>query len=419
MKTAKCILFLLLGIFSLQPIRLGFAQSNINKIFHVRGVCIIDSSVNNTTFKCDSTSKILVIGKNIVIENCVFDANNNSVDRSLIECLCDNIVFKNCIIENIQGREGKGAYGIYIDIENCKSTIQSCKFKNITDSREETDPVGKMKGMCGAIFYSCSKNYLMSTPQYQYVENVEIENVYTSLPSGEINDKSIDADGIRIFINERKSPKAYSDAQKYVIKNVTGRDVQKRLIKISGATNCTISNVIYDNNRKLSRRYPSHLIAIYDSDNVQISNVDYTSGCNDIAICGSKSSHITINNVKVKGNGNVIRKTTSSLFRISNCSRLSIKDLKFSGQYYRLGQLSNSEDIEIELYGKNISCMSPIEIKDTKKISLSGNLQSINKVKSTVFKLEKVEDISIDKGLGDVNNTRCFVMKDCSGVSVR
>lgn len=419
MRSFKYLTVMLFCIVFIQSNITSFAQNN-NKVIFVKGVFTIDSSVNGITFKCDSTSKILVTGNCIKIENCVFDANGNSVDISLIDCLCKKVFFKNCVIENIRGQEGKGSYGIYIDIEKCSASILSCIFKNISDSREEDAPVGQMKGMCGAIYYSCFKNYLKSKPHRQYVEDIVIENIYTSLPNGEINNKSTDADGIRIFINEKKSPQELLDAQKYDITGVTGRDVQKRLIKISGASNCTLSNVYYKNNRKLSRRYPMHLIAVYDSNNIYITDVDYCSGCNDIAFCGSNSSNITIDKMKVEDNGNWFRKSTSNnLFRIYKCVGFHIKGLKFSGNYCELGQLNNSENIEIELEGKKVSCLSPIEIKDTKNISLSGTLQTVKRRNNSLFKLVNVEDLTVDKELGDVEDDRIFIMKSCSNVYVK
>lgn len=370
------------------------------RVYRIKGIYNIRGSVFNAVFICDSITKINIIGDKVIIDNCVFNANSNSVDRSLIDCLGKEVIIKNCVVKNIRGNNKNGAYGIFVDIEKCSSSIMSCIFKNISDSREETDPVGEMKGMCGAIFYSCSKCYLKSVPYNQKAEDIIIENVFTSLPNGEVNEKSTDADGLRVFINEKKTQKEFFDAQKYTIRNIRGRDLQKRLLKISGATNCVISNVVYKKNKKLSKRFPSNLIAVYDSDNIYISDVDYSSGCSDIAFCGINSHNINIDNIIVKDNKDQFGESTSSLFRINSCEHLAIRNLRFMGHYYRLGQLYNSEDVEIQLKGEDVSCTIPMEIKDSKDVKITGLLRNLKKDSNLLFKIVNVEGLSIDERLG-------------------
>lgn len=419
MRVSKSLFTILFFCLIFVPICIGttplYGSSNT---IHVKGLYTINSSIQNLVIICDSVTKIIVSGNNVVIEDCTFDANGYSVDRCFIELIGEDVTLKNCTIKNVRGKEGKGAYGIYVDIEKCSATILSCKFTNISDSREETDPVGQMKGMCGAIYYSCDRSYLKSSPRKQIIDDVEIESIFTSLPDGTINDKSFDADGIRVFINDKKTPQALLNAQEYEFRGIKGRDIQKRLIKISGGANCVVSNVFYKRNKKLPRRYPSHLIAVYDSEKIKLTDVDYSSGCNDIVFCGSNSTNVSLENLTVKDNSRLFRKSTSSLFRINNCKQLHIKGLRFSGQYYRLGQLNNSQDVDIQIEGKKVSCASSIEIKNTNGVKLAGSVQGVKNGSSSVFSLNNVNGVSIREELGGIDNPKLFKLKDCSGIVV-
>lgn len=372
------------------------------KVFRVSGQYSIVSSISNATFKSDGMTKFLLTGEKVVIENCVFDVDGQSVDRSLIDCLASEVVLRNCTIKNIRSNNGNGAYGVYVDIVNCSSEIVSCNFINISDAREETDPVGEIKGMCGGVYYTCAKSVLTATPQKQIADNLYLEDIYTSLPNGDLNEKSFDADGIRIFVNDAKTKKEYLYAQCFVLNSITGRDIQKRLIKISGASSCEIKNVRYKTNRKIGRKYPAHLIAVYDSYNIHISDVEYKGGCNDIAFCGSNSANVTIDGLSVKSNGRVFRKSTSSLFRINKCKNLKINRLNFSGAFYRLGQLSSSEDVSIEMYGRNVTCVVPFEIKNTKGIQISGEIKGVRNNTPALFKMEKVEGVTVEGNITEV-----------------
>lgn len=380
----------------------GFRVSSFcdNKsLIHIKGDYVIDRSIKDSYFICDSTTKIVVAGGRIEIVNCIFDANGHSVNRSLIECKKGNVSIKKCTIKNINSRAGKGAYGIFVNVENCTSIIKSCSFFNITDTREETDPFGYIKGMCGAIYYSTEDNVLHSKPHKQTAIDIEINYLFTSTPEGNINFKSNDADGIRVFINDTKTKKEYFDAQNYSFKNIRGADIQKRLIKISGASNCSISNVVYLGNEKLPNHYPSHLIAVFDSDKILINKVNYKSGCNNIAFCAGNSSNVSLNKIEICANETTIRTNPASLFYIDECKNLELRNITFTGGFQRLGRLYNSEGIYIQLKGDNIFCSSPIEIKDSKNVKLSGELNNVEKNKKGYFLIDNVEGLSIKGGL--------------------
>lgn len=386
------------------------------KTFFIKGSYNIRTSIKNATFCCDSITKLLITGDNVIIKNCIFDVNNHSVDRSLIECLGRKVIIKNCVIKNIKGDIGKGAYGIFIDIEKCSSIIKSCEFINISDSRKENDPVGKIKGMCGGILYSSGSYIITSNPQKQVAEDILIENVFTSIRDGKVNEKSYDADGIRVFINDAKTPKVLLHLQNYCFNNIKGKDVQKRLIKLSGAYNCEIKDVTYGGNQILSNRFPSHLIAVYDSDNININDVDYVSGCNDIAFCCSNSANVILKGVKVRGNVSPLNNSTSSLFRVNKCNNLSIRSMEFWGKFNRLGQLYNSENIFLQLKGENLYFINPIEIKDVKNLMLTGAIKKYTS--KMAVKCINVDNLSVGGNLARLKS-QVLKFERCNNVIVK
>ena len=83
-----------------------------------------------------------------------------------------------------------------------------------------------------------------------------------------------------------------------------------------------------------------------------------------------------------------------------------------------MGQLNNSQDVDIQIEGKKVSCASSIEIKNTNGVKLAGSVQGVKNGSSSVFSLDNVDGVSIREELGGIDNPKLFKLKDCSGIVV-
>ena len=299
-------------------------------------------------------------------------------------------------MENIHSTNGSGAYGIFINIERCSSSIMHCKFRNISDARETVDPIGVIKGMCGGVFYSGTSSALTTTPCMQVLDGAELENIYTSQPNGEINNVSTDADGIRVFVNDARTETKFYNAQSYSFSNIIGRDIQKRILKLSGVTNCKIENVTYEGNKKLPQRFPLSLIAVMDAFDVSVKSVRNISGCMKIGFVILNSKNIQLESFFLSGNGKDYNNSKAWLFRVFNSNNLRIENVKFEGNFEQLGRVYDSKDVYLQFDGHDFNTGNSLDVKRSDSVVVNCTLRNVGPGRTPLMFFDNVKDVKVN-----------------------
>lgn len=277
----------------------------------------------------------------------------------------------NVSCENIRG-DGRGAYGIKINVERCDTEISGASFNQITDARSGS--MSGDEGFCGGIYVTTDTGSTMTTEGSRIIlRNISGSEIYTTQADGVTeNSADYDADLIRLFVNEVAS----GDFIYSIIFEVDGVDctgVQKRAVKISGAGNSTTRNVTATGDRAATQM--SDVVFVADSTKATVDNIKaFGKFENVVKLDGpTPDSEYKVSNLGMTSSQNGV----GCLIQASDVNVLSGENFSCQSQCERLFRLSNVESTNLTglVYQGTTTSISPlIDAQNCKNLVIGANI---------------------------------------------
>lgn len=399
----------------------GRIGSGANKVYGVSGTLNLTCGLSGVKFKNLGLTKFVFDG-DLHIEGCDFDANSQSVDKSLILFRSGNISISNSSIHDIHSHNENNAYGILVWVDTCRSTIENCTFKNISDYRRQGSSIGVPDGMCGAVFYSSETRRLTTLAYPQYLNGIYADNIYTANEDNSVNYTSYDADLVRIFFNDNNSTEEGLNSQNYRLNNIVGRNIQKRFLKISAGYNVIADNLVLEEQTFLGRPdTPGNMFAAIDCKNIIIRNVKNNTGHGDILFHLISAENVYMENLEYGGSLETTEENRKAIGCVIDDSKnVVIRNYKLTGSYQAVLRHSTSDNIDAELFFEgNIGMNNKFLCLNGNTASSSDNITLRGKIKTNKSLIEVDENHSINnlKILADIESTHIegytFNISDC------